>query len=146
LQGDLKISGRYQDLLKSNHMEFSNLMKSKVEAERTRNDSVVSNGNSRKNSVYSIQSENDALLPHPTVLTSELKLNLINKNATGKPIYNSDEKQATGSVKRSVYLSFAKFGTGYIAPILVLLLFILSEGASISADYWLSHWLIHFKS
>jgi hypothetical protein len=124
-KGEVQAKGHFQELLKGEHMEFSNLMKNF--------------GTHRKDSVYSNHSETESLLRPPSTSVSDSKL-AINEKPESE---NVNEKQATGSVKLSVYGSFARFGLGYFAPILVLFLFVLSEACTISSDYWLSYWYVN---
>jgi hypothetical protein len=51
-----------------------------------------------------------------------------------------EESQQEGSVKITSYIAYFTAGYGLLAPLIVLLFFLIAQGCIVASDYWLSQW------
>jgi hypothetical protein len=53
-----------------------------------------------------------------------------------------DEKRDTGAIGWKIYINYITAAFGFIAPIILMLLFLITQGLLVGADYWVSNWYI----
>jgi hypothetical protein len=74
------------------------------------------------------------------------ELNTPNPHVAGMaPCYDDDddeydEKRDTGAVGWRIYWNYMVAAFGFIAPTLLLVFFLTTQGLLLGTDYWLSHW------